>query len=72
MSYIQSHLIQGEIHYTKCTKHTYTTTILEPYKKLGTLVEKHYLSTHTLQETLPRRVYNHTFTRKEIWNEYTW
>jgi len=55
----------------KCTKHTYTATVLEPYKNLDTLAEKHYFSTHTLQETLSRLVYNHNFTRNEIWNEYT-
>ena len=55
----------------KRIKHTYTATVLEPYKNLGSLAEKHYFSTHTLQETLSRRVYNHTFTRNEIWNEYT-
>jgi len=50
----------------KRTKHTYTTTVLEPYKNLGTLVEKHYFSTHTLHETLSRRAYNHTIQELEI------
>ena len=56
----------------KRTKHTYTAKVLEPYKKLDTLAEKHYSSTHTLQETLSRRVYNHTLQEIEVWNEYNW
>jgi len=31
----------------------------------------HYFSTYTLREILSRRVYNHTFTRNEMWNEYS-
>ena len=47
----------------KRIKHTYTATVLEPYKKLGTLAAKHHSSTHTLQKDYQEEITT-TFYKK--------
>jgi len=50
-------------------KHHCSWTLQEHDK---TLLKNTIQAHTTLQQTLSRRVYNHTFTRNERWNEYTW
>ena len=49
----------------KHTKHTYTTNVLEPYKNLDTLAEKHYFSTHSSRNPINKSLQSHFY--KE-WN----
>jgi len=48
------------------SKQTQTPLFLNPTRTFATLAEKPYFSIHTPQETLSRRVYNHTFTENEM------